>query len=261
MRGKSVKALIDAATAAVGSDIMAFAPAVGTTSVPLQGIDAMRSGRFIQVPMINGGDQNELRLYVAYAAQAGQHVTSANYAASLQAPYGDDAGRVLAEFPASDFSSPPAALGSVMSDFSPKNGLNNCLFQETARLASKHVAVYEYEFTDADAPPVTPNPGFEMGAVHSPALPYEFPGFDNTSNSAAPPLSPGAELLSNKMIEYFTAFAATGTPAAPDQIAWTPFETSAAVLRLDQGPTAYFDAGAAHRCAFWQRLYPNLLSR
>jgi para-nitrobenzyl esterase len=261
MRSKSVKTLVETAAKEGGNDVMSFAPSVGTTSVPLQGEEAMRSGRFIKVPMINGGDQNELRLYVAYAAMLGQHVTDANYAAALKVTYDDKTPQVLAEYPYSDFSSPSSALGSVMSDFSPKNGLNNCLYQQTAHLASKHVAVYEYEFTDSDAPPVTPNPGFEMGAVHSSELPYQFPGFDNTSKAAGPPLSAGAELLSEKMIAYWTAFARTGTPAAPNQIAWIPFQSSTAVLRLNQKKAAYFDAGAIHHCAFWQKLYPRLLNR
>jgi para-nitrobenzyl esterase len=220
----------------------------------------MRSGRFVEVPMINGGDQNELRLYVAYAARLGRHITNANYAASLMAVYGAKAPEVLAEYPLTNFSSAPSALGSVMSDFTPSNGLNNCLYLQTARLASRHVSVFEYEFTDANAPPVTPDPGFEMGAVHSSELPYQFPGFDNTSKADAAALSAPAAILSDKMIYYWTAFARTGTPAAPDQIGWTPFESSAAVLRLDEGTTAYFDAGAAHHCAFWQKLYPNLLT-
>ena len=100
-----------------------------------------------------------------------------------------------------------------------------------------------------------------MGAVHSSELPYQFPGFDNTSKADGAALSVPAAILSDKMIRYWTAFARTGTPAAPDQIAWTPFESSAAVLRLDESTTTYFDAGAAHHCAFWQKLYPNLLSR
>ncbi|HXB83630.1 MAG TPA: carboxylesterase family protein [Candidatus Acidoferrum sp.] len=259
MRGKNVKALVDAAAKVAGSDVMTFAPSVGTKAIPLQGTEAMSSGRFIKVPMINGGDENELRLYVAYAAMAGKHVTAANYPTSLRAVYGENTPLVLAEYPLGHFSSPASALGSVMSDFTPDNGLNNCLYLQTANLASRYVTVFEYEFADANAPPVTANPGFEMGAVHSSELPYLFPHFSNTSKVDGPALTPEAQVLSDAMIDYWTEFARTGVPEASGQITWTPYENSARVLRLDQGSIHYFDAGAAHHCAFWKKLYPSLL--
>jgi para-nitrobenzyl esterase len=261
MRGKSVKSLVEAAAKVGGADVMTFAPGVGTKAIPLQGGEAMTSGRFVQVPMINGGDQNELRLYVAYAARAGQHVTDATYAASLKAVYGEKSAAVLSEYPHGHFSSASSALGSVMSDFRPDNGLNNCLYLRTAELASRHVKVYEYEFADPKAPAVVPDPGFEMGAVHSSELPYEFPRFSNTSEIDGPALSAGAQILSDAMIEYWTTFARRGTPTAADQIVWTPYQNSDHVLRLDQGTIEYFNAGAAHHCAFWQKLYPSLLGR
>jgi para-nitrobenzyl esterase len=260
MRAKSVKVLVDAAAKVGGSDVMTFAPSVGTLAVPRQGAQAMASGQFVHVPMINGGNREELRLYVAYAAQDGQHVTAQNYAASLKVIYGDKAPLVLAEYPLSGFSSAPSALGSVMSDFRPDNGLNNCIYLQTAKLASKHVTVYEYEFADPDPPPVMRDPGFEMGAVHSAELPYQFPHFSNTKKLDGPDLTLGAQMLSDQMLEYWTSFAATGAPRARNARVWTPFKAGSRVLRLDQGRVDYFDATAAHHCSFWQRQYPALLS-
>jgi para-nitrobenzyl esterase len=260
MRAKSVKVLVDAAAKVGGSDVMTFAPSVGTNAVPRQGAEAMASGEFVHVPMINGGNREELRLYVAYAARDGQHVTAQNYAASLKFVYGDKAPLVLAEYPLTGFSSAPSALGSVMSDFRPDNGLNNCIYLQTAKLASKHVTVYEYEFADPNPPPVMQDPGFEMGAVHSAELPYQFPHFSNTKKLDGPDLSLGAQLLSDQMLEYWTSFAATGMPHARNTPAWTSFKTGSHVLRLDQRRVDYFDAAAAHHCSFWQKQYPALLS-
>jgi para-nitrobenzyl esterase len=263
MRSKPVKQLVEAAAKVGGADVMAFTPGIDTTAVPLQGSDAMSTGRFVNVPMINGGDQNELRLYVAYAAMlpGNQHVTSENYAASLKIVYGDKSGEVLREYPASHFSSASSALGSVMSDFRPDNGLNNCVYLQTARAASKYIKVYEYEFADAAAPAVTPDPGFEMGAVHSSELPYQLPHFSNTSKVDGPALSPGVQILSDEMLSYWTSFARTGIPSVPGGIVWAPYESSSQVIKLDQGKVRYFAAAAEHHCSFWKNLYPNLLSR
>jgi len=259
MKSKPVKELLEAGSKVAGSDIMTFAPSVGTAAVPLQGAEAMSSGKFIHVPLMNGGDKVELRLYVAYAAQAGKHVTPENYAETIRTVYGDKTPQVLAEYPLSHFSSAPSAFGSIMSDFTPVNGLNNCLYLKAAKLASKYIKVYEFEFADPNPPPVTADPGFEMGAVHSSELPYQFPNFSNTTKMDGPNLTPGAQKLSDVMLTAWSRFAWTGVPQAKEIPAWTPFESPSHIMRFQQGELGYFDANAEHHCAFWKNLYPALL--
>ena len=102
-----------------------------------QGADAFSTGRFLRVPMINGGNRDEMRLYVAYAIAAGQIVTADTYPKLLASVYGDAAPRVYAEYPLARFPSVPSALGTVESDFIPAGPLSNCLYLETARAASR----------------------------------------------------------------------------------------------------------------------------
>ena len=238
---------------------MTFAPSVGTKAIPLQGAEAMRSGKFVRVPMIDGGNRDELRLYVAYDVQAGRPVTAANYLPHLKAVYGPEAERVATKYPLSAFSSAPTALGTAMSDFTPGNGLNNCIYLETAKLASKFVDVYEYEFADRNAPPVTPNPGFDMGAVHSAELPYEFPHFSNTTKLDGPDLAPASQVLATQLVAYWTSFASSGSPRAADAPLWTPFRSTRDVMRLEPKKLGFFDAGSEHNCRFWHQLYPQIL--
>ncbi|HEY3275547.1 MAG TPA: carboxylesterase family protein [Syntrophorhabdaceae bacterium] len=261
LRKKPVKDLLDAASTVAGSSIVTFMPVTGTRTVPMPGARAIPAGKFVHVPVLSGGTRDELRLYVAYAVQAGQSVTRDNYADLLKQTYGAHTDAVAQEYPPGAFTSAASALGTVWSDFRPDVGINNCIYLETAKLLRESVPVYQFVFSDRNAPPVAPDPGFEMGAVHSSELPYQFPHFDNTSNLAGPDLPAPSQKLAVQMMAYWTSFAKTGRPAAPDSPGWEVFNADNKVMNLEPGKVGYFNAGAAHHCGFWKTLYPDILTK
>jgi para-nitrobenzyl esterase len=261
LRGTPVKDLLKAAADVAGSSIVTFLPVIGAKTVPLPGAQAIPAGKFVKVPMMMGGTRDELRLYVAYAVQSGQAVTKANYADLLKSVYGKNTDAVLKQYPDSRYSSPAAALGSVWSDFRADVGINNCIYLQTSKLIRKSVPVYAFVFGDRDAPAVTADPGFEMGAVHSSELIYQFPHFDNTRKLAGPDLKPASQKLADHMNAYWTSFAKTGMPRAPGAPVWGRFASDSMVMNLVPKGLGYFNAAAVHNCGFWKKLYPDVLTQ
>jgi len=260
LRKKKVTDLLDAASKAQGEGILLFLPVTGARTVPLPGAKAIPAGRFVKVPVLNGGTRDELRLYVAYDVQAGNAVTKDNYEVKLKAVYGDNTAAVIKQYPASDYSSPASALGTVWSDFRADVGINNCIYLQTAKLLRKRVPVYESVFGDRAAPAVTTDPGFEMGAVHSSELPYIFPHFSNTTKLDTPDLAPASQKIADAMVGYWTSFARTGKPTVAGAPAWPPFTADGKVMNFTPGALGLFDAGEAHKCGFWKSLYPTILT-
>jgi para-nitrobenzyl esterase len=260
LRTKSVQELLEAQLTVGGANVHAFAPSVGSISVPRQGAEAFSSGRFLRVPIINGGNRDEMRLYVAYAIAAGQAVTVDTYPKRLASLYGAAAPDVLAEYPLANFPSAPSALGTAESDFLQGNALSNCLYLQMAADASRFVPLYEYEFADRHAPPEMDDPGFEMGAVHAAELPYFFPHISHNSKVNGPDLEPAAQRLSEHMVAYWSSFAYTGRPAPAALPAWPKYRAVTDVLRFEPGEVHTFDAAAAHHCGFWRHHYPGELS-
>ncbi|MGB5948970.1 MAG: carboxylesterase family protein [Parvibaculum sp.] len=263
LRSKDPEVLIAAGDAASAGDLMAFVPPYGTKTLPLSGLEAIDSGRFVKVPVLNGGTRDELRLYLAYDVQAGRSYTAENYDAVLKASYGEHAAEVKKQYPLSASSSFPAELGSMMTDFRPDIGINHCLYLETARLMSRHVPVYQWEFADRETPvlgvgmPALPDPGFELGAAHSSELNAFFPNFSNTTAISAPDLSPRSEKMAEQMLATWASFIHTGRPAAKGVPAWKPYGEGATAIRFEPGNIRVFDPSSDHKCAFWKSLYPD----
>jgi para-nitrobenzyl esterase len=273
LRKAPVKALIDAGTKESGAAVMGFSPTIGNETAPRSMLDAVQTGRLVHAPVLMGGTRDELRLYVGYDEQAGRRTTRDNFAQKVQAMYGaseeerrrNTAQRVLETYPLQPGDEPPAALGTIMSDFTPHVGVNNCLYLHTADALNAGTPVYEYEFADRNAPvlgvgiPAKPDPGFAIGAAHSTQLNYLFPNLSNTRAIDAPDLAPASQKLADQMILYWTSFARAGSPSAEGGPEWPRYSGPASVMEFEPAHVGLIDAGTRHHCAVWTALFPERL--
>jgi len=293
LKNVSVENLLEAQTYEAGNQLLSFVPSTGNTTVPRSFKEAISSGKVVKVPIINGGAQNELRLYVAYDV-LGSNGTKTKYPVNpekvnahyLPAFYGTDNGRftlILKRYFKS--ASKPvhlngATLGSMLSDYNPNFGINNCLYLKTANAyngVKGMLPIYEYEFGDPAALVLGvgiaqgENPGFTLGAVHSAILNYFFPNLSNTNVIDAPDLPVASQQLANQMVAYFANFARTGKPFLAGQPAWPKYNgthaqpSSPSVLFFTPSNihtyTAYGDNNSSatngHQCAYWDSVFPE----
>ncbi|MFB4289703.1 carboxylesterase/lipase family protein [Nonomuraea sp. ATR24] len=222
----------------------------GTPLLPLDPAQALRTGRFLRVPVISGATRSESNGFVAGAAQAGIPVTAENYPALMKSAFGDQAGTVMREYPLTAFSSPGLAWATVSSDRAWA-----CPTLEGNQALAARTTVYAYEFADAQAPNIAGIPsGFPLGAQHASDLPYLF-DLDGESWDG---LTSEQWRLAQQMIGYWTSFAHSGKPQAAGAPAWHAFTPSGqTVLSLkpaSQGGIGPVDLGDEHRCAFWRGL-------
>ena len=246
--------LIAVGSKAAQTDLRAFAPFTGTATQPRASLEALQAGAFSRVPVLNGFTRDEMRLYVGYDVQNGAVITPETYPLAVQRIYGDKADQVLARYPVKPGERAPETLGSLMTNFMPGLGISHCLMLESGRLLARHVPVYQWEFADRAAPvrgvsiPILPDPGFELGAVHSAELNALFPGFSNTAAMTAPDLNPASQKLADEIVKSWAAF----MRGAAFSAAWQ----QQAVMRFEPGAVQPFNAWADYQCDFWRSAYP-----
>jgi para-nitrobenzyl esterase len=244
MRAKPVAAILQAG----GGSLGAFGPNIDGAVLPRQVPEAIASGSFNRVPVMQGTTHDEFRLFVALLFDLpGTPLTAAQYPAVIQERFGAGAASVLAEYPLSRFASPGLALSTVVTDAS-----FSCPSWASNRALSGHVPTFAYEFNDPDAPPfLFVDPLMPLGAFHASEIPYLFQPAD-----AAAFFTPEQLALSDQMIRYWGRFAASGNPNGFTTPRWPRYTT-----RTDRTQSLAPDGirpvttfAEDHRCAFWASL-------
>jgi para-nitrobenzyl esterase len=219
---------------------------------------ALASGRFAHVPVLNGTNHDEERLFVdalhltvsggTFVPIPYEPVTPDNYQANIAAVLGvsaDRAAAIAAEYPPSPYPLTDASLSALVGDANFA-----CSALQIDQETSQRVPTYAYEFNDDNAPQIFVQPGVVAPvATHASELQYLF----DLPNAHFPtPLSADQQALAASMRAAWANFAATGSPATA-AVPWPAFgANSARMLSLvPPQPQLETDFAARHHCAFW----------
>ncbi|WP_292933124.1 carboxylesterase family protein [Novosphingobium sp. PASSN1] len=251
------QSLIAAGARAASGELLAFAPFAGSATIPRPTLAALQAGDFARVPILYGFTRDEMRLYVGYDVQGGAKITPETYPLAVRAIYGDKTDKVLARYPLKPGEHPAETLGSLMTDFMPGLGITHCMMLESSRLLAAHTPVFQWEYADRTAPvrgvsiPISPEPGFNLGAVHSAELNALFPGFSNTAAMTAPDLGPASQALADVIVATWAAFL-RGDPSPREWPATRP----GSAMRFAPAHVGPVDAWSEYQCDFWMAEYP-----
>ncbi|MFC8126788.1 carboxylesterase/lipase family protein [Streptomyces sp. NPDC057302] len=231
-----------------------WAPVAGGDFLPVQPEEAYRDGSASRVPVLNGANSDEGRLF-AYGQFDGQGkpLTAQQYPGALTQAYGAELGaKVLKRYPVSGHASPTHAYAAAQGDR---------MFACTALRMDKALAgrgpVYAYEFADRTSPPFASireaGRTFDFGATHVNEVQYLFKHF-----GLATPLNAEQRELSRQMVQYWGSFVhggaprADGQPTAPDQRT-RPGQVLSLRTASAGGNELSTSVAREHRCDLWDR--------
>jgi para-nitrobenzyl esterase len=222
---------------------------------------ALASGQFNRVPLMNGSNHDEWNLFVGQDFDlTGHPVTAATYPAAIAAtigvpPASPAVALVQAQYPGGSFPTFDQTVGALGTD-----AIFACTARFADELASAFVPTFAYEFNDENAPQnFLPAVSFPYGASHASEIQYIFP-FANPSglgsNFSQTPLNANQQLLSDKMVGYWTEFAGSGDPNGNGSPHWPRFHRERQVMQsfVTPTPTTETNFATAHQCAFWDQL-------
>ena len=246
LRSLSVSAILGAQTAAT------TVPNLDGFVLPQTVLSAFSTGQFNRVPVIEGSNHDEWRLFVAQTeATTGMALTAAGYVPAIAATLGVSlqSAAVIAGlgYPLAAYPNPSVALGAVGTDV-----VFSCNARISARLLSKFVPTFQYEFNDPTVPMLYfPHISFATGAYHASEVGYIF---DLARTPVPNPgLTPAQQELSDAMVGYWTQFAHSGDPNSLGAPAWPAYTAMSDQFQsLQQSmPTSKTGFAVDHKCAFW----------
>ena len=239
-------------TILANEDAAGYTPNINSEVLPESLGTAFATGNFNRVPIINGTNHDEWRLFVALSELEGNPVTAANYQSMISSTLGVPAAvaaLIAAQYPLTAYSSPWVALGAVGTD-----AIFACSALTIDQSVSRFVPTFAYEFNDENAPEnFLPPVSFPYGAPHASEIQYlmglptaAFPGT----------LSAPQQQLATTMKSYWTNFAKRGFPASFGTPFWAPFNLLTQTMEslVPPVPQTESDFATEHNCGFWAAL-------
>jgi len=233
-------------------DPAGYTPNINSEVLPQTLLAAFTSGDFNHVPLINGTNRDEWRLFVALSELAGSPVTASNYQDMISSTLGVPAAVaafIAAKYPLTAYPSPSAALGAVGTDV-----FFACSMLFMDQSVSRYVPTFAYEFNDENAPEIfLPPVSFPYGAAHASEIQYLLglpaPAFPQA-------LSAPQQRLASTMKEYWTNFAKRGFPSSFGTPSWPRFSPDTQQMQslVPAVPQTETDFATTHNCPFWTAL-------
>ncbi|MBG0856924.1 carboxylesterase family protein [Streptomyces spinoverrucosus] len=239
LRGKPAEEIL---AAQAGFD---WGPVAGGAFLPRQPEEAFARGAARNVPVMNGANQDEGRLF-AFAAfdLDGTPLSVEEYPTVMRESFGEQA---LARYPLSAHPSPTIAYGTALGDT-----MFACPALRLDRTLAGRGPVYAYEFADRTSPPFASlrdlATDFDFGATHVNEVQYLFKHFGLDS-----PLNAEQRALSRQMVQYWGSFVRGGVPRAEGQPAMPGRAGVVLSLRTGSagGNALSRSVGSEHQCDLW----------
>jgi para-nitrobenzyl esterase len=229
-----------------------YTPNIDGNFLPLSLGTALATGQFHHVPIIQGSNHDEWRLFTALdfdltIGPIGNN--EAAYEAALASLVGPGAPFVAAEYPLASFPSADLAFATAGTDV-----VFACPAYGADLSMSQFVALSAYEFNDENAPQdFLPPVSFPYGAAHASELQYLF---NLPITVPRPPLNAQQLQLSSDMQQYWSNFAKSGTPNGSGLPPWQKFNALEGHFQslIPPSPAQETTFAANHKCAFWAAL-------
>ncbi|MFC5218043.1 carboxylesterase/lipase family protein [Streptomyces coerulescens] len=222
-----------------------WAPVVGGAFLPRQPREAFARGAAAGVPVMNGANQDEGRLFAFGRFDLnGTPLTADQYPVVMRTDYGDEA---LARYPLSSYPSPTIAYATAQGD-----QLFACPALRLDGTLAGRGKVYAYEFADRTSPPFASlrNLGtdFDFGATHVNEVQYLFKHFGLRT-----PLNAEQRTLARQMVQYWGSFVRDGVPRAAGRPPMPAGPGTVLTLRTSSagGNVPSATVHGEHRCNLW----------
>jgi para-nitrobenzyl esterase len=260
-----------AGTASTPSKFITASGIVDGEILPDQPLTLFKSGRFNQVPLMNGFTKDEVNFILAATEYwtgpdntRRTPPTADQYMKYLDTTYAPPAysvgtaAKVQTLYPVTATATPPIAWNRAATDS------RICNVRNLGKVVGRFVPVYAYEFADTTAPSYFPAmPGLDMQAYHTADIQYLFPLWHGGPDGIPHSLNSDQEMLSDQIIAAWANFARSGNPNGSGNSPWPLYsaDANAAAWSIQDGraPSSMADRpfSALHHCDFWDSIEPK----